>query len=261
MTFDGRIEARFAVPADTEIEATTSAGTVTVTVTAGDYWLSDLLEQLADDLNDQATPTSGTWSTALSSSTGQVTIAVSTGTYSIVWTSTDLRDLLGFTVNVAAQSSATGAAQAKGLWIPDRPLNIANGRIASAPVMSGLRTTESPTGVVIGISGTRKYVHTGLQYRHVEVGRVWEGEATLANASFEQFIKDTQLSDGHGWFDSAAPLRIYAHDGTAVGEDLGEDGPESGWVITGLGGVQVERASQGWDGLWHIEIPRIVTSG
>lgn len=267
MTYAGRVESRFTVPSSpaTTIAVTNNGGGPTVvTIAPGNYWLTDFLAYVQTALTAQRAPSAGAWSVSLSTGaagTLQVTIAMSAGTFSITWTSTTLRDLLGFTADIATASSSTGAKQAKSVWGPDCPIDIDNGLLQAAPRVTDLRTSETPTGDVVGFVGNSKHVHRGVRWSHVPVTRTWEAMATLANASWEQWLRDTQLGQGLSWFTPSSAIRIYAHDGTVVGSALGVNGPATGWKITGLHSIEPKRAVQGWSGLWGIELPRIVSSG
>jgi hypothetical protein len=113
-TFGGSIEAELTVPASVTVSATSNAGGPTVVaITPGTYAsLTALMDTITSDLNTQRPVTGGSWvvrnATGASSgfyrAGGSVTlqIGVSAGTCSLTWTSTDLRDLVWFTSNIAS---------------------------------------------------------------------------------------------------------------------------------------------------------------
>jgi hypothetical protein len=262
MATDGRIEAQFTVPASTTISATTNAGgPTTVTLTAGTYYMSTFVAQLQADLIAQRTVTAGTWTVSLSTGangTGKVTIAVTNGTFSITWTSTNARDILGFTADIAAQTSSTGASQARGVWIPDRPLKIKSTPNA-APKRSDKRGTVGPTGVVFSLVGNKWYEHVELLWRGVAKNRVWVGAETTTNQSWEKFMLDTQLNDGHSWFTVGSKIQIYDILGAKVGIYGNSGSGMAGWYMHNVDDINPMRSDEHWDGAWDITIPKITT--
>ena len=266
----GRLEAFITVPSGVEISATNNGGgPTTVTITAGTYTPTTLCAHLATRLTAARAPSSGTWSVALStgaSGTGLVTIAMSAGTYSIAWTSTVLRDVLGFTANITTQTSATGTGHHRGLWLPKAPLDV-EGDPDAAPKLTDLRTTTSPTGGTIGLKGTGMRRHRNVRWSHVLRRYAIKAAEVTANESLEQWLDDTQFGDGHAWFRVAAPFLAYwdnAGSDRAVGYVLNAGaGPTAGWSLTGISGVDqvLAKRSEGWTGVWSATFPQIVSAG
>lgn len=106
-------------------------GPVALTFPAGDYYMNSVaplgtlsfLAQLALTLTNGA----GVTYTAVADdnadgSIGKITITVSSGTFTITWTNTALRDQLGFTGSSTASSgtSAVSPNQCRGLWLPNQ---------------------------------------------------------------------------------------------------------------------------------------------
>lgn len=266
MAFDGRWEARFTVPSSVSISVTNNGGgPTTVNIAAGTYTMSSFVTELQSALTTQRAPSSGAWSVTLSTGvagTGRVTIAMSAGTFSITWTSTALRDLLGFTANISSQASSTGANQAKGLWRPDAVLRC-DADARRAPLASDHRTTVSPTGAVYALKSSTMYRHASPRYTHVPVDRVWEASALLTNASYETFVKDTQLQEGHAWFGLSSPVVIYDHTGTEVGIDANGGTGVDSWSLPGLPGLDTLQMSEGiHNGIYYrIEWPELLSTG
>ncbi len=264
--FDGRWEAQFTVPSSVSISVTNNGGGPTVVnIAAGTYTISSFVAYLETALTAQRAPSAGAWSVTLSTGvngTGRVTIAMSAGTFSITWTSTALRDLLGFTANITTQASSTGANQAKGLWRPDAVLRC-NVDARRAPLASDHRTTVTPTGGVYALKSSTMYRHANPRYTHVPVDRVWEADALLVNASYETFVMDTQLQEGHAWFGLSALLVIYDHTGTLVGVDANGGTGVAGWRIPELPGLDTLQMSQGIEnGIYYrIEWPELLSTG
>lgn len=266
--FDGRVEARFTVPASTTISVTTNAGgPTTVTLTAGSYFMSAFVAQLQADLIAQRSVSGGTWTVTLStgaSGTGQVTITATNGTWSISWTSTTLRDVLGFTANITGVTGAqTGTKQAKGVWIPDCPLFL-DGIAQIAPKASDFRATVGPTGVQYSLVGNVLRRHRNLVWQAVPLAKIREGSAALANASLEQFLDDAQLQQGHAWFTAGSLMQIYNHNAIKLGLDANSGAGVGGWTWpaqAALDDLAKRLDSRGWDGLWTVTIPQVVSSG
>ncbi len=259
------------VPSATSVSATNSGGgATTVTLTAGSYTTTSLLTHLVAKLTADRAPSSGAWTASVStgqSGTGLVTINC-TGTWSLSWTSTVLRDLLGHTGNYASVSAAqTGTINARGLWLPDCPMTI-DGDPSRAPKVTDARASESPTGLVITLSGTSKRVHRGLKWSHVARAKTWEGAATTTYASLQQWLDDTQNGDGHTWFTPGSAFQAYwdnAGTDTLVGADLNAGaGPTAGWFLSpAIDDISnhVRRTSADWLQMWSVEFPRIVSEG
>lgn len=265
----GRWEAFFTVPTAITASVNGGSGAQTVTWAAGSYTPTSFIAYTATALTAQAPPAAGTWSVSLStgtSGTGLVTIARSTGSYSITWTSTALRDLLGFTANITTQTSVTGTNQHAGLWFPDCPITL-DGHPSRAHKQTDNRASESPSGTVITLGGTKKYQHKNIAYSHVAMARVWEEEAATPSASLEQWLNDTQFGDGHTWFSRGSAFQVYWDDrgtDTLVGLDLNNGtGPTSGWYFSpAISDIHDHVSRVGdWLGMLTVKFPRIISPG
>lgn len=160
-------------------------------------------------------------------------------------------------------TSQTSTQQAKGLWLPDCPINLDRDP-EQAPRASDLRTSESPTGVVLGLCGNFKYRHTGLVYSHVPRAQAWDSAATYANGSWEEFFYETQMGLGSSFFTPASPLQFY-WDNAGVQTLLGAQGNSgaglAGWTITDLSSIEPKQPAGQWTGLFRIDIGTVVSSG
>jgi hypothetical protein len=259
-TFAGCMAAEVTVPASVTISVTNNGGgPTTVTLTAGTYaTLFDVLTQLETDLNAQRPVTAGVWDVSISGisagSTGRVTIAVTAGTYSITWTSTALRDLLGFTANLSSVSTSTGDDHAVGVWHPDCPLYLESGDYLSAPRSTDLRQAMTPTGRVYGHIGNVMHRHSGLRYSHVPTHRAWIAQETLVNESLERFMIDTQWAGGHTWFTPSSRVAIYGPGNLTVGGSVC-----TAWALPAVTSMEsVIKRIDAWDGLWAVEFPTLI---
>jgi hypothetical protein len=222
-----------------------------------------LSANLSTALTNFANAVNAAWSVSLSSTTGLVSIGwtgYSTPTWSLTWTSTNLRDALGFTANIAGVTATqTGTQQARGVWYPDAPLLVRDSDPRLAPVGSDARTSVTPTGEAITLVGNYFREHKGLMWQLIPVDRIREQSATYANASWRTFWDDTQLGRGHSWFVPGAPLLIVDHTGQVLGSDMASTGPTNGWQVVDPSRVEPRRHDPGgWNGLWNLEIAQVI---
>lgn len=260
ITFNGRIEALMTVPLVTTIAATNGGGSATVTIPADDYYPTELAAALQAALN-ATTPLTASWTVSLSTTTGLVSIGCGSTPFSIAWTSTTLRDLLGFTADITAQSTTqTGTKQARGLFLPDCPFMLATDP-RSAPIASDLRTTTSPTGALYALFGNFMYQHKNVSWSHVPGVRIWEGLVTTANSSWEYFFNETQLGRGSSWFRPASRIQIYDHSGNLVGQFANAGAGTAGWWITGLSDIAPKEVVPGSSLYYSLELPELVSDG
>ena len=176
-------------------------GGATATIAAGTYYLtsppaSSLLTTLKAALDDGA---GVTYTVSVddnnSTSNGKVTITPSAGTFSVTWTSTDLRDVLGFQTNITASSGATGTEHAEYLWLPDVPRSspmspepVNNNYDMGAYEEDGTFSV-SPGGAVRGLAYTRRIVDR-FKYTNMRAHKVFEQHEQNINESLQNFYKD-----------------------------------------------------------------------
>lgn len=258
-TFGGAICAAFTVPAsETIIVTTNSGGPTNVDAPAGDYdSLADFMTALMATLTASRPVTAGAWSITAAVGTAGAsplcTIAVTAGTFTITWSSTNLRNLLGFTGSaITAQTSSTGTASVVGVWQPDSPL-VHDGRNPSAAPITDARQSRSPTGVVFTHIGNVRYEQRNLRWSHCPSHKIWKVDETVTGESLQQWLDDTQWGRGHAWFSVGSKCQITGSDGYKVGED---DAVVNWWLsgFTGIGQI-VTRVDGGWDGLWAVAVP------
>lgn len=193
-----------------------AGGAQTFTVAAGTYYLSTrgsaskgLVGALQDALNSAATTDDLTVTLANGENgTGKVTIT-STGSTAIVWTSADLKLVLGFDTDLAAGTTWTGANQCRQLWLPNRAYWAPN---TTSPDWSGwiesdFRAVENAAGYVVGFKGQDKTVNH-LLWSSIPRHKVWVAHETVVNESWERFYKDAIWGDGVGGTPTG-PIRFY----------------------------------------------------
>ncbi len=166
----------------------------------------------------------------------------------------------------AYMKAQTSTQQAKGLWFPDAPLSC-DDHPSMAPPESDLRATESPTGVVLGLSGNEKFVHTNVGWERSPVDRIREASATYDNASFEVFWRDAISGvGGHDWLGPCSALQIYWNNAgnlELLGSDANDGAGVAGWKPVGVYKfTDVVKVSQkNWVGQWDVRFPRLVSDG
>lgn len=271
MSYAGYMEAQCTVPSAVTLTATNNGGGPTaVSVTAGTYYISELVGHLQTVLNAQRAGSGGaTWTVSISltgsSPTGRVTISMSAGTFSITWTTAALGTILGHDT-ITTQTSVTGNFCSPGVWCPQRPLAGGPGfdpRIAQ--LVTDHRETEGPTGSLFAVGGNEKYVIGPFHYAHVERARTWDHwDDSGGTSNWERFIKNAHLGSGHAWFSRASRIRVYDHTGVHLGSETSE--AELSWKIRGIRGTSPQQGgprkmSDAWTGSWMIEFPMLVSDG
>lgn len=269
MTYAGRLEAFFTVPSAVTVSATNSGGGPTsVSLTAGTYTTTSFVAHLVTRLNAVRTPAnwSGSASTG-SSGTGLVTLNC-TGTWALTFTTAEVGTVLGFVGDIGSRSSAaTGTQNARGMWLPDCPPTL-DGDPDTAPLMTDIRSVESPYGSVTSYKNAQSYQHEGLNWSHVARNKVHRAAEVTTYESFQSWVDDTQIGNGHSWFSVGSPFLAYwSSNGLdrAIGYELNSgSGPSGGWYMSPpVGKLQdhVKQVQKPWLGIWSVSIPRIVSSG
>lgn len=260
MTYAGYIEAQLRIPVSTTITATNNGGGPSVvSLTAGDYFISEYVAHLQTRLNAVLPGAAGaTWTVTLSytgtAPTGLVTFAMSAGTFTVAFTTAAAGTAIGFSAS-ATSAAPTGAASAHGIWFPDRPLNCDDDPRA-APMLTDLRETESPTGYGLAVVGNAKYVHPNFRWARVAQNRYRDTDSGVT-PSWERFVKNTQLGQGHAWFSPRSRIRIADHTAALVGNEAGV----TKWWARGINRVTARKHDEAWTGAWLIEIPALVSDG
>ena len=247
----GRLEAQFYFAANLTQDFTDFSGTTTVTITSGTKTISEIITEIDGQLDADWTITA---STTDLTGTGKATINSAQTPWTITWTSTTLRDLLGFTANISAVSSAqTGANSAKAIWIPDVPMfyRIGGASSAGSPVTNA-RQTVSALGHVKGLVGSVANVFDGIAWTGVVSTRalayIGGVQSTPINNNFETFMRETQYGGVVSYLRPYSAIRLYWNSG-ASDYTAGTLQIPPSWEPSQL--------QAGWLGRYNIELPRL----
>lgn len=218
-----------------------------ISVAAADYYLTTastgLLATLKTALDGSAT-LADTYTVSLADTsdtdTGKVTIS-SDGAiaFSVSWTSTDIRDRLGFTGNLSSLTTHTSTEQAEYLWLP--PVGRDDSFLAPDG-QSGLPETDlvvnrSTDGSMVASQFETLYADS-LGFRLVRGSAMFEAYEVTANESLENFYYDV-LGKG-------LPFRYH--------KDRSDDATFVTWRAPNAVTFRPEAVEPGWDSanaLWN----------
>lgn len=196
----------------------------------------------------------GSWTvsiTATENGTGIVTVALNGGgTAAINWTSTDARDLMGFTGNLSAAATHVATRQARSLWIADCPVNTPYGGSDSGTDLAATAQMVSPAGHVTGVR-TNRMVHSRIWWDACAHTKTRIAGETTVNTSFQKWWRDT-VEGTAGWAAAPfGPFRLYP--------DAGDDTTYKTYKVGGelAKTFAPEQVQDGWLGLWRIVMDRV----
>jgi hypothetical protein len=185
--------------------------------------------------------------------TGKVTIdRTGSSNFAVVWTSTELRDLLGFSQgNLTGANAYTGASQAQGLWLPNAPMNSLFGASDKGFYETDAMATESPSGAVKAFFANKKQVNQ-IRWAGVSHAKCRASAEATPNESFEQFWLDCILGEKAWAAGPCGPIRVYW--------DAGDNATYADYKVVGnaMRGFNPAKLEEGWLGLWEVGLDRMV---
>lgn len=222
---------------------TDNDGTFTATVAAGDYFLTSttsLLAAFKTALDNGAGVTyTVTVDDADPTGTGKVTITPSAGNVAITWTSTSLRDALGFTGNLSAASTQVSPSSSPYIYLPNvqrSPAMAPEG--SNGYVVNDSTVTVAPSGNAVGLQYNKRYINT-LGFRFLLANKGWIAHEVVANESLESFYNST--------IGAVRPFRIHP--------DRSVDATFTTWRAAGASEIALTPAipnmTTGATSLWH----------
>jgi hypothetical protein len=257
----GSIEALITVPSGGwTVSVNDGGGADIATVPAGTYYPTEFRAAFITALNTATGKTFTISGSFLSFGTGIVSaLSINVGTYTLTWTSTEIRDILGFTGNLTpAAATFAGTNGHKGLFLPDCQFY---GDDLTPTTDGHLRTdarfSKGPTGTVTSFEGNGYTSHRGVR---MTLSKDWAIDGSSSTRiSYQQFLREWMGGLSYFPFSSAgiAPTwRIY-RDASAslIFGASGSTGVYSAIVSPDLG---LKRIDPGWDGLWEATIAELV---
>lgn len=182
--------------------------------------------------------------TATASGSGVYTIAVDSGTFSITWSSTALRDLLGFDANVVTQSSASGADHAQALWLPQTPTRAEYGLNSPGRVESAAVVSLAEDGTYSAFHGS-KHRRNEFTFTGIPIERAIAADETSVNASYETFYLHAIRGEKE-WATPGRELRWYA--------DASDNATYQTYNVINAMRPELTRMDPAFDGLWSVRL-------
>jgi len=227
-----------------QVETATVVGTFAgsvITLPVGNYFLTTVgnggatRSLLAELKNQLDTGPGGTWTLTCDDTAdtalGKITIARNSN-YTATWTSTGIRDLLGFTADLSTASTAsfTGSKQAKALWLPNCGRSgILSPQASTGAIASDYTASVSTDGTVYAIAYSTRGFDT-LEHRTVLGSKAWASLEITSNESFETFYR----------YVIAGGLRLRFH------KDRSDDATYRTWNIQNGGSYNPVPVREDW---------------
>lgn len=250
----GRLDAQVTVPSggwSVALTITAVGGPFTVTVAAGNYYASSLVTAFETAL-DAASGADGDFTVSISdgeSGTGLMTISHTVQTFSWTWTHTAFRNWCGFTGNnTPAASSFTGTEMVESLWLPNCEIASTYGNGDEGHTETDFGSTESPRGDVRGLVYNTRQVLPSVRWSHVPKANARIAAESVSNSSFERWWRNTQGGE-LSYFEPGSPFRLYWDAGS---------GTYKTYRIAAKTGTEMNRSVEEWDGLYAIELARLI---
>lgn len=258
-------EARITIPTGGWVASMTDAGgtdasAISLSAGATYYWSSagsgaeDLPKTIEDQINASGT-LSGGYTVVVADGvpgaggTGQLSIA-GPGTFSITWTSTDLRDCLGFTGNVSGADVYTSPNHVEGLWLPACPVDTPFGLSSSGLVVSAVAETLSEDGTFYSSHGS-KHTRNEYTYRAVTIARTVAASESVTNESYESFWLDA-IRGEEPWATAGRQLRYY--------KDCTDDATYKTYNVINATSPDISRHTEDYDGFWTVGLQVVENS-
>lgn len=257
----GRLEVKHTFTANQTVTLDDAAtASYQIILPAGSYYPSEIVSYLADNVAG-----GGNWSITCdwgegASTTGKVTITTTNTPFSITWTSTQIRDALGFTANASSVSVAqTGAYHARGVWLPRTVKYSLHGDDDAGVPVTSIRQTVGPTGTVHALSGPQHARIDGVRWEGVgqAYGRLHHGSTTYA--TFEDFYLDATTARLSTIPVNPGAMIVWDADDLY---DQATSGATQGRFIWPTSIADICRVAQdGWVGRYRIEMPPLIVEG
>jgi hypothetical protein len=142
--------------------------------------------------------------------TGYVTISISSGTFSLTWTTTTLRDYLGWVGNLSAAGSYVSPSGCLGMFLPNCPIMQPFALGDTGNKEGGISQTISPGGVTKTIKTTGRTRHPGITWSHITLARARQASESGGVRSWERFVRDCLRGDTSlAYFTPGADVKLF----------------------------------------------------
>jgi hypothetical protein len=236
------------------ISSSTTVGTFgafTITMPVGRYFLNSIgsggaTRSFCDELEFQMESSMGAGSSTVTvddnsdSSLGNVTISRSSA-FTITWSSTTIRDLLGFEGDRGSSATQISTSQAKYLYLPNCGRSgVMSPQSSNGAIEADYTLSMGTDGTPYALSYSKRYKDS-LEFRTLKGSRTWiSQEQEVLYQSLEQFYSDV-ISLG---------LRVRFH------ADRSVDATFRTWVVEDGGSFEPRPVREDWtdgsESLWAI---------
>ncbi len=230
------------------VSVNTGGGATTVTIPAGTYeGVSALLTEFANQLTTTMAE-AFTVTIALTETTRTALVTIdrtAAGNWTLTWTTTALRTLLGFTGNLSGANSYTGTNPCLGIWAPDCQSAPYYGNSDPGYAVRMMTQTRSGTGIVKTVLESTFYENPEILWSHVSAPlarTAREGSGTTR--SFESWLEYTQAAGLTG-FTVGSKFSWYPSSDSAS---------HYNYRLLWDGTSRLERAVADWDYLWAVRV-------
>jgi len=234
----GKLEGEIVISTATVIG--TFAG-VSITMPVGNYFLNSIgnggatrtfLLELKYQLDTNAT---GTWTVTCDddtdAGTGKITIARNS-VFTMTWTSSTLRDLLGFTTGATTVTTMTGDYAAQYLFMPDCGRSGVLAPESSDGAIEADHTISiAPDGTCYSLAYSQRYFDT-LEFAMLSGQKTWTTHAVYTNDAYQKFYEQV--------IGRAKRVRYYP--------DRSVDSTYRTWYVEDAGHFDPKQVSANWVG-------------
>lgn len=195
-----------------------------------------------------------TWTGSIASGeqgTGYVTLTISAGAnVTGTWTTTTLRDYLGWTGNLSGAITYTSPSGCLGMWLSDSPIVQPFNLGDTGNVEAALTQTMSRLGVTKTILAASRTRHPGIVWTHVSLARARQSQEANGVRSWERFVRDCMIgSSGLSYFLPGGDLKIFWSADAATAQVYHPITPRA------VADVMQPATGDGYIGLWRCSWP------
>lgn len=250
----GRLEAATVVPSGGWTLTVNDGAAYAGTLTAGTTYSGPtaVVAALVAALNTAAAGAGSarTWTGSIASGeqgTGYVTLTCSAGAnVTGTWTTTTLRDYLGWAAGLSGAITFTSPSGCLGMWLPDCTAMMPMPLAETGNKQGGISITETPSGVTKVIKTASRTRHPGITWSHVTLARARQASEASGVRSFERFVRDCLRGDTSlSYFRPGGDVKHFPDAGSATATVYHPRVPND------VGDVMQPAFDSGYVGLWR----------